>query len=326
MNATIERYQVLLYVAALSLGAAAGLLAPGMTAPLERLVWPALALLLYATFYQVRPAEALTALRHRRFFGASLTANFVVVPLVAWGLSGLVPADPAVRLGFFLVLLVPCTDWFVTFSQLGGGQARLAVAIVPLLLLIQFALLPLYLWLFLGPDIQVVAAEPFLRAFLTLIVLPFALATLTRRWTGSHPAASAWLSTTAHLPIPLVAVVLLLIAASQAPALGDLVAGLGGVALAFVLYLLVAAPLARGVARVFRLETAAGRTLAFNIGTRNSFVVLPLALALPAGSETAVAVIVLQTVVELAGMVVYLWWVPTWLFPRTGDASQVQAR
>ena len=41
-----------------------------------------------------------------------------------------------------------------------------------------------------------------------------------------------------------------------------------------------------------KLPVAVGRTLAFSLGTRNSFVVLPLASALPAGWE-AVAVVVL---------------------------------
>jgi ACR3 family arsenite efflux pump ArsB len=50
------------------------------------------------------------------------------------------------------------------------------------------------------------------------------------------------------------------------------------------------------------------------MGTRNSFVVLPLALALPAGWETAVVVIVFQSLVELFGMAFYLWWLPRHLF------------
>jgi ACR3 family arsenite efflux pump ArsB len=56
-----------------------------------------------------------------------------------------------------------------------------------------------------------------------------------------------------------------------------------------------------------------GRTLAFSLGTRNSFVVLPFALALPPGWEAAV-LIVLQSLVELLGMVLCLWALPRWVF------------
>lgn len=224
------------------------------------------------------------------------------------------------------MLLVPCTDWFVTFSQLARGDTRLAVAIVPIQLLVQFAMLPLYLWLFLGHEfIQAVAAGPFVQAFLGLIVVPFVLAALTRYWGGRHSAGAAWLRATAWLPVPLLALVLLLIAASQISAMENLAGSLGWAILVFVLYLLIAPMLAKVMAQAFRLEASAGRTLAFNIGTRNSFVVLPLALALPAGWEAAVVVIVLQSIVELGGVVGYLWWVPRQLFPASGGTSSIAA-
>jgi ACR3 family arsenite efflux pump ArsB len=70
------------------------------------------------------------------------------------------------------------------------------------------------------------------------------------------------------------------------------------------------APAGRGLARLFGLEPAAGRTLAYGFGTRNSFVVLPFALALPAGWEASALVIVLQSLVELLGMLLYLRGLP----------------
>lgn len=55
--------------------------------------------------------------------------------------------------------------------------------------------------------------------------------------------------------------------------------------------------------------------LAFRFGTRNSFVILPLALALPNGYELTVVVIVFQSLIELFGMMWFVWWVPKRLFP-----------
>jgi ACR3 family arsenite efflux pump ArsB len=46
-------------------------------------------------------------------------------------------------------------------------------------------------------------------------------------------------------------------------------------------------------------------------------VVLPIALALPPSWEAAVVVIVFQSLVELFGMIAYLWWVPRRLFPHS---------
>lgn len=296
------------------------MLAPGGTPWLEQLVWPTLAVLLYTTFSQVRVSDSVAAFKNGRFFSASLAANFVVVPGVVWNLARLLPADPAIQLGVFMVLLVPCTDWFVTFTYLGRGDPRLAVAVVPVQLLAQFALLPLYLWLFLGREFtQVIAAGPFVEAFVGLIVLPFALAVVTRHYAQKWGPVSRWMGATAQLPAPLLALTLFLIASSQVSTVGDKAGSLGWAALVFALYLLLAAPLARLIAKLFGLAVEAGRTLAFNLGTRNSFVVLPLALALPAGWEAAVAVIVLQTIVELSGIVTYLWGVPRYLFPAASS-------
>ena len=43
--------------------------------------------------------------------------------------------------------MIQCTDWFITFSQLGKGDVPRAIAITPLNLVLQLILLPLYLWL-----------------------------------------------------------------------------------------------------------------------------------------------------------------------------------
>lgn len=80
----------------------------------------------------------------------------------------------------YLVLLAPCTDWFVSFTLLGKGDARVAIAATPVRLLSQMFLLPAWLWLFLGGELAgVVRAGKFLEAFLGLIVLPLVLVAIT---------------------------------------------------------------------------------------------------------------------------------------------------
>ncbi|CAM5272788.1 Arsenic resistance protein OS=Streptomyces microflavus OX=1919 GN=Smic_01100 PE=3 SV=1 [Streptomyces microflavus] len=64
------------------------------------------------------------------------------------------------------------------------------------------------------------------------------------------------------------------------------------------------------VARLFRLDTPASRAVVFSGATRNSLVVLPLALALPDALSVAAAVVVAQTLVEVLGMVLYVRLVP----------------
>ena len=63
-------------------------------------------------------------------------------------------------------------------------------------------------------------------------------------------------------------------------------------------------------ARFWRLDAAAARALVFSGATRNSLVVLPLALALPASLQLAPLAVVTQTLVELLGMVILVRLVP----------------
>jgi arsenite transporter len=116
---------------------------------LESALLPVLGLLLYATFTQVPMSRLRNAFTDSRFLAAAIMGNFVVIPGISWGLLHITPDDPAIRLGVLMVLLVPCTDWFITFTQL-GGDARRAMAFAPISLLLQIALLPAFLWIFLG--------------------------------------------------------------------------------------------------------------------------------------------------------------------------------
>ncbi|CAM4087745.1 arsenic resistance protein [Vreelandella rituensis] len=320
--ALLERYQVIVYLLAIAVGLSFGAVYHVPDA-FDALLWPLLAALLYATFSQIPLIRLAAAFRDRNFFAAALMGNFVCLPLGVAILLWLVPDDPALRLGVGLVLLVPCTDWFITFSQLGGGDARHAIAFAPLSLLLQLMLLPFYLGWLVGSDsaLDVALGDSF-QAFALVILVPLGLAFLTQRWAaaGRHSERSAerakWLARLGWLPVPLLGVVVGIIALTQVSTVLEAVTQLPRLALVFGLFLLGAGLLARGLAWLFRLPVAQGRVLAFSLGTRNSFVVLPIALALPAGFEMAVIVVVFQSLVELLGMVGYLYWVPKKLFPN----------
>lgn len=311
---TLERYQVWAYLLAIGLGLGTGTVWPRVGPAMEALLWPTLAALLFATFLQVPLLHVRNALRDRRFSLAVLLGNFVVLPLLAWALVETFDFDPVVRLGVLLVLLVPCTDWFITFSQLGKGDVPRAIAITPLNLVLQLVLLPLYLWLM--ADAQSLGSWDWatLAPAVFIVLAPLAGAALTERWIQAHPKAERLRDALAWWPVPLLSLVVFLIAGAQVGTVARATDALQQTLPAFALFLMAAALLAKAIARTLRLPVEQGRTLAFSMGTRNSFVVLPLALLLPAGWEVAAVVIVAQSLVELFGMVAYVWLVPRYLF------------
>ena len=317
MRDWMERQQSWIYLNGILAGLAIGLIQPDATARLEALLWPLLGVLLYATFTQVPLTRIGQGLKDWRFLAALLLGNFVVIPLVLGGVTALLPLSLAVQAGVLLVLLVPCTDWFISFTLLGKGDAGRAIAATPVLLLVQLFALPFYLWLFLGTEwFETALSSHLLGAFAGLILTPLALAWVTERLAEHSGSARQLVRSLGGLPVPLLALVVFVIAASQVTTVAGLSGVLLQVLLIFVAYLVFAAFLGKTLGKLFRLPVPTARTLTFSFGTRNSFVVLPIALALPEAWHAAVVVIVFQSLVELFGMVAYLRWVPGRLIPE----------
>lgn len=310
----LERQQVWIYLSAIIVGLLAGSIWPGIAPAFEVLLWPALVLLLYATFVQVPLLHLRDAFRDRRFVAAMLIGNFICLPALAWMLVQWLPVDPTVRLGVLLVLLVPCTDWFITFSQLGGGNVPRAIAVTPINLLLQLLLLPFYLWLILGSGPVAGLGLTEVWPALLVVILPMVAAAVSERWIDARPERARVRDQLAWWPVPLLALVVLMIAGAQVSAVRDALDLFPVIVPLFMVFLVLAALIAKVLSSLMALPTDHGRTLAFSLGTRNSFVVLPFALSLPAGWEATAVVIVVQSLVELFGMVFYLWWVPSRLF------------
>lgn len=300
------------------LGIAAGTWAPGLAHPLEVALTPILALLMCATFLGVPLARLGPALRDVRFIGAILTLNFVVVPAVVWLLTrtdfGLLlaanPVDTGIRVGLVLVLLAPCVDYVIAFTGLAGGARDRLLATAPLLLLMQAVLIPLYLPLMVDVGSLHIEPGPFIEALAVLLLVPLIVAaTVQATRQRSRLARSLERAGTAGM-VPLMMATLFTVVGAQSAQIG---ADIGTVLIAvptFVLFLLVMFPLGMLAGRVFRLDVPGTRALTMSGATRNSLVVLPLALALPAPLHAAALVVVTQTLVELAGMLVYVRLVP----------------
>lgn len=318
MSATqwLERHQISIYLGGLAAGAGVGLVAPATASAFERAIYPVLGALLYATFLQVPFTRLSGAFRDGRFLTAALVLNFVAVPLIVAALTAVVALPQAVLLGVLLVLLTPCIDYVIVFTGLAGGDSHRLLAAAPLLMLAQMAALPLLLWLFMGPGLaDIVAVGPFLEAFLILIVAPLGLAWVTEALAARHRTGEMLSSGVSAAVVPLMAATLLVVVASQIPAISHQLGHVVAVVPLYVAFLVIMAGVGYGLARLFGLDTGRSRALIFTGATRNSLVVLPLALTLPAAHAITPVVVVTQTLVELLGMVAYVRTIPAWSGP-----------
>ncbi|WP_129117007.1 arsenic resistance protein [Halegenticoccus tardaugens] len=310
----LGRYQIGVYAAAILLAIGIGTGSPGSASLFEPLITPVLAVMLYATFLEIPFVRLRRAFAGGRFVAAALGMNFLVVPIVVWCLTRPLSGEPAVLVGALMVLLTPCIDYVIAFTDLADGDAERVTAATPVLMLGQLLLLPAYLWLFVGPNVAAsIEAGPFVEAFFLLIALPLSLAWLTEIWAERSATGARWRGTVGWLPVPTMAATLLVVITSQLPRVQDSIETIVAVVPTYVAFLAVMPLLGRLAAGRLRMDVGEGRALVFTATTRNSLVVLPLALALPAGYELAPAVVVTQTIVELAGMVVLTRAVPAWL-------------
>lgn len=302
----LERYQIAIYFVSVILGLAVVWAWPG-SGTLEPLINPALALMLFVTFLQVPLAHLGRAFRDVRFLSALMVGNFVVVPLLVAVLLQFLPAEPLLIIGVLFVLLTPCVDYVVTFSHLGRSDAKSLLAATPLLLLAQMALLPIYLRILVGDGAAaLVHREPFIHAFVFLIAAPLLLAAALQFLERRSQATETVVAMLGALPVPATALVLFVVICAVVPQLGPAMGSVLKVVPIYVAFAVMAPVVGWLVARAFSLPSDQGRAVAFSTATRNSLVILPLAMAVPGAIPVIPAVIVTQTLVELLSELFYI--------------------
>ncbi|KXO95136.1 arsenic resistance protein [Tsukamurella tyrosinosolvens] len=309
-----EAHQVPLYLAGLVLGAVLGLAVPTVAGPAEAVINPVLSLLLYATFLGIPFARMGEALRDVRFLGTVLAVNFVAVPVVVFALSRIVAHDRVLLVGVLFVLLTPCVDYVIVFSGLAGGAKDRLLAAAPLLMLVQMVLLPVYLWLFVGADVvRTVEYGPFAEAFVWVIVVPLLLAGATQCEADRTRWGAALAAGVAGAMVPIMVLTLAVVVASQIAGVRDQLASLLLTVPVYVLFAVVMTPVGAAAGRLAGLDVPSRRSVVFSGVTRNSLVILPLVLALPAAYALAPLVVVTQTLVELVVMVLFVRLIPRFI-------------
>ncbi len=184
--ALIERMQTLIMLAAIGFGFLIGRLFPHMGNASGGLITPALMAMLYGLFLGIPLTDLKAGFMNFKFTTVSLIINFLWVPLLGWWLGGIFLSDsPALRLGYLMLLVTPCTDWYLVFTGLARGNVALSTALLPVNLLVQIVLLPVYLLIFSGLTGRV-DLELLGRSIILVLILPFGLAQLTRRWRNAE--------------------------------------------------------------------------------------------------------------------------------------------
>ena len=139
-----------------------------------------LCLMLYGLFLEVPLNDLKNSFKNVKFTSTSLIINFIWTPLFGYFIGSLfLKGNVDVLIGFFMLILTPCTDWYLVFTKLAKGDLTLSLSILPINLILQIILLPVYLILFfsIGNTMDYVQLA---YSLLIVIVIPFIAAQTTK--------------------------------------------------------------------------------------------------------------------------------------------------
>src|SRR5699024_3071772 len=104
----------------------------------KTLVIPYIFLMLYELFLSFLLQQLKRAFLNIQFLGANTIINFIWTPVMAWGLGSIFLADyPALWIGFIMLMVTPCTDWYLAFTGIAKGNVSLSTSVLPINLILQ---------------------------------------------------------------------------------------------------------------------------------------------------------------------------------------------
>ena len=139
------------------------------------LIIPFLFLMLLGIFLEVPLNDLKKSFHNFKFTGTSLIINFIWTPLFAYFLGSILLYNHIdIWIGFFMCLVTPCTDWYLLFTKMAKGDISLSLSILPINLVLQVILLPIYLLIFFG-GYNTINLVDLIFSLIVIIVIPFVL-------------------------------------------------------------------------------------------------------------------------------------------------------
>lgn len=239
-----------------------------------------LAVMLYLTFLQLPFRQLLRSLTNIRFTTASLLMNFVWTPLLVWLLAALFLGNhPALFIGFLMLMVTPCTDWYLIFTKVSKGNVALSTALLPVNLFLQVVLLPVYLLLFTDVSTSI-QLSLLLESIFLVVLLPFAAAMLTAFLLRKKQLMEQHSSSIQMLPTIFLSLAIAAMFASEGQLLLDNLDLVWLISIPILLFFLINFFLSQALGRLLQFPAADRISFSMTTLARNS----PIALAIAASA------------------------------------------
>ncbi|MEM1105151.1 MAG: arsenic resistance protein [Pseudomonadota bacterium] len=300
------RGAIILLIGAIACGALFGMAFPERGAALAGGTDALLVVCVFLLLFEVRFQTLLASLRRVSFIAAALSANFVIIPALGFVIASVfLSGHPLFFIGLLIYFSAPCTDWFLGFTRLAKGNTALGAALLPINLIVQLLLYPVYLHLF---GIDQIAAAPtdlamtLVQWFLAPLVAAIALRTLAERILSAQHMARLLMAVSALVPV-LLALLVGQICAANVSVLADHASVLPLILCAIFVFFSATFLLSEVLSNLMGLDHGDRALLTMTTAARNAPLMLALTVAVLPGQPMIYAGLIIGMVVELPHLI-----------------------
>lgn len=300
----LEKYQTLIIFAAVPLGLLLGQIRI-MEQYAENFVTPFLFVMLLGAFLNISLKDYRKAFSNVRFTITTILINFIWTPILVWLLGNLfLSHSPVMLIGFIMLMVTPCTDWYLIFTGVAKGNVPLSATVLPVNLVFQVVLLPVYLLIFGGVS-GIVNIQDVVSSVIIMLILPFLLAQIGKWLLSGIPyqdKKEKVYRMFGSLQTILLAMAIMAMFASKGR---NLLANSGVVAvllIPLILFYIINFILAQGVGKGFRYSYEDTASLTLTTVAKNSPMTLGVALIAFPNEPLIHLIMVIEPLIELPVM------------------------
>lgn len=271
----------------------------------ENFVTPFLFVMLFGVFLNTPVKDLKKAFLNIKFSVSTVLINFVWTPILVIILGKVFLSDsPIMQLGLLMLMVTPCTDWYLIFTGMAKGNVPLSATVLPVNLILQIVLLPVYLSIAGGVS-GTVNIGNLLISILFMLIIPFILGQATRVFWGkikNRQKADGIFRFFSSLQTILLSLAIMAMFASKG---GSLLANLGIAAkllIPIILFYTINFILAQGIGKYFKYSYEDTTSLTLTTIAKNSPMTLGVALMAFPNEPVIHLIMLVEPLIELPSM------------------------